>query len=341
MQKTSTHFPILLTALVFTLLVGTSATAALTQTPTPLMPAGTGSLPSPAPATAPTAAALEEETPTEGGFVFYNRKLIAQTMGKTRQLLLTFDDGPSPTTTPIVLDTLKRWNLKGIFFLTGMNVRKYPSLVKRIYDEGHTIGNHTFYHLDLRKFAATRVREEIRTTNDLIARITGVRPRLFRPPYGALNATVIEILRQEGMDIMLWTFDPRDWRNRSMAQTVSNLKKQIHLEGGGKGGIILLHDTLPSTGAALEPLLSALAQHALMPSPYQRDQPHGRGFWAARGPSLQRAFHRRRPFRPDPARCPLLTSLISPPAPTDLSAVTLLRAKKSGNLFTALLSRAF
>ncbi|OIP30038.1 hypothetical protein AUK22_02530 [bacterium CG2_30_54_10] len=276
------------------------------------------------------------------GFVFYNRKLIAETLGKARRLLLTFDDGPNPHTTPIVLDILKRWNLKCVFFLVGMNVRKYPGLVKRIYDEGHTIGNHTYYHIDLRRQGAERILREIRETNDLITQITGARPRLFRPPYGALNTTIVSILRQENMSIMLWTFDPRDWRNRSMAQTVASLRKQIHLDGGGKGGVILLHDTLPSTANALEPLLAALSQCNLLPSPYLRDPPHGRAFWAAKQPSVLHAFRKSWDlFNPEVTGRRLLVRILNPPPKVEFSAIALLRAKKSGQLFSALLCRAF
>ncbi|RCK76707.1 MAG: polysaccharide deacetylase [Candidatus Ozemobacter sibiricus] len=323
--------------LLFTLATGV-ASAALT----PLeRPGATPPALQAAPASRPAQALALEEEATEGGFVFYNRKLIAETMGRMRQLLLTFDDGPHPVTTPQVLDILKRWNVKGVFFVVGMNARKYPDLVRRIHAEGHTIGNHTWYHLNLKKFSPERIRKEIRETNDLIQQLTGVRPRLFRPPYGSLNATVVEILRQEGMDIMLWTFDPRDWRNRSMVQTVASLKKQLHLENGGKGGIILLHDPLPSTAASLDPLLAALSQSNLLPTAYHRGPTQGREFWAARSPFLWRTFHWKRPFQPDGARYPVLTSLLQPPPPGDFSAMALLRAKKSGQLFTTLVTRAF
>ncbi len=322
---------------VFILATGV-ASAALT----PLeRPGATPPAARPAPATPPGSTLALEEEPTEGGFVFYNRKLIAETMGRMRQLLLTFDDGPHPVTTPQVLDILKRWNVKGIFFVVGMNARKYPDLVRRIHAEGHTIGNHTWYHLNLKKFGPERILKEIRETNDLIQQITGVRPRLFRPPYGSLNASVVEILRQEGMDIMLWTFDPRDWRNRSMVQTVASLKKQLHLENGGKGGIILLHDPLPSTAASLEPLLAALSQSNLLPTAYRRGPTQGREFWAARSPFLWRTFQWQRPFQPDAARYPMLTTMLQPPPPAEFSAMALLRAKKTGQLFTTLVTRAF
>jgi len=286
----------------------------------------------------------QENAPTEGGFVFYNRQFISATLGKNRQILLTFDDGPNPHTTPIILDILKKHNLKGIFFLVGMNVRKFPNIVKRIHEEGHTLGNHTFYHPNLTHFGDSRILWEIRATNDLIKQITGCTPRIFRPPYGALNQRVLNILKQENMSVMLWNVDPGDWRSRNMSRTVENLKRQLHLSQGGKGGVVLLHDTLISTANALEPFLAALTTQGLLPAPFEneRQESSHRAFWAARSPvSMEWKKSVQEIGLPESLQRPYLRVLLGYADKKPLTALELLRAKKSGTLMQTLLCRNF
>jgi peptidoglycan/xylan/chitin deacetylase (PgdA/CDA1 family) len=277
-------------------------------------------------------------TPTEGGdsFTFYNRQFIHATFTKNRQVLLTFDDGPNPNTTPHILDVLKRRNVKGVFFVVGVNVRKYPEILKRIHDEGHTIGNHTFYHLNLRQHGAERIVREIRDTNALIQQITGVKPTLFRPPYGAVNATVLETLRKEGMSVMLWSIDPGDWRNRNVSRTVGNLAKQLQLGQGGRGGIVLLHDTLPSTANALEPFLVALTSQGLLPRPFDGGNvvSRERSFWAATSPRPLRWNEADTlVFDPGIFQRRLLTALLQSEKKKEVSPLALLKARKTGNLY--------
>jgi|GEM_PF-2868731 len=282
-----------------------------------------------------------ESTPTEGGFVFYNRRMISTTFGKTRHVLLTFDDGPNPHTTPQILDILKRRDLKGIFFLVGMNVKKYPWIVKRIFDEGHTLGNHSYFHPNLTHMSQERISKEIRDTNALIMKITGIKPKVFRPPYGALNHSVLTTLQNEGMDVMLWTVDPGDWRNRNMYRTVENLKRQLWLNHGGRGGVVLLHDTLPSTAGALEPFLVALTQQGLLPTPFGTNSHNNRQYWAMRPPVNIPWHDIIVEFDFDSMQKPLLASILKGKTTEDFSSVALLRAQKSGDLMKMLLCRAF
>ncbi|MBI3038492.1 polysaccharide deacetylase family protein [bacterium] len=281
------------------------------------------------------------EAPTESGnLVFYNRQLIAQTLGKNRQILLTFDDGPNPRTTPIVLEILKRRNIKGIFFLVGTNVRKYPEIARKIHSEGHTIGNHSYYHPNLTYLGVDRISREIRDTNALIKEVVGVKPTLFRPPYGALNNTVLNCIKHEGLSIMLWSVDPGDWRNKSMSRTVENLKAQLNLSHGGKGGIVLLHDTLPSTVHALEPFLIALTQHGILPSPFGTPaSQNNRSYWAMKDPAMLFWHQNRLNFKVEEFKRPLLTAIVNPSKNTSLPAIKLLRARKTGNLTSFLLSQ--
>jgi peptidoglycan/xylan/chitin deacetylase (PgdA/CDA1 family) len=283
---------------------------------------------------------------------FFNRGLIAATFAKNREVLLTFDDGPHPEVTPLILDILARHQMKAVFFVVGVNVRKYPHLVDRIYREGHTIGNHTFYHINLRQHSQERVLKEIRTTNDLVEKITGKRPKVFRPPYGALNQTSLDLLRGEGMDVMLWTVDPGDWRNRNMAKTMENLKRQMRLNQEGKGGVVLFHDTQRSTAHALDPFLTSLSQHGLVARNFGESGTRsgtgtpvmarvaGKSFWGATQLS---SLPWDAPFilDPDVFGRPLLSALLKKREPTKLTNIGLLRAEKTGNLMKVLLCRQF
>lgn len=288
-----------------------------------------------------TDAGVEAGIPTEGGSVFYNRRFIASTLGRNRQYLLTFDDGPNPNTTPHILDTLRKYDTKAVFFVVGTNVRKYPDIVRRIHAEGHVIGNHTAHHANLTHASDAKALEEIRELNALIQKITGVRPRVFRPPYGGVNKNVLQAVRQEGMDVMLWSVDPYDWRNRSMQRTCENVRRQLHLGNDSRGGIVLMHDTLPSSVAALEPLLIAFAENDLIPAAYG-GAASGRSYWHAKAPVNL-------PWIPDlPAldlgklQRPVLAALFRPEQDEfSWTAVSLLRARRTGKLFETMFCRAF
>src|SRR5205807_1015776 len=108
-----------------------------------------------------------------------------QGAGGEHQIALTFDDGPDPEWTPKILDILKAANAKAAFFVVGVNAEKYPALLRRIVNEGHEIGNHTYYHPNLALAWPEHVRLELNATQLLIETITGRATTLFRPPYAA------------------------------------------------------------------------------------------------------------------------------------------------------------
>ena len=111
--------------------------------------------------------------------------LYHQGAGGEHQVAITFDDGPDPRWTPKILDILKAANVKAAFFLVGVNAEQHPGLVRRIVDEGHEIGNHTYYHPNLALCWPEHVRLELNATQLLIESITGRATTLFRPPYAA------------------------------------------------------------------------------------------------------------------------------------------------------------
>ncbi len=296
--------------------------------------------------------------------VFYHRKRLLDEVTTRKEVLLTFDDGPNPHTTPGVLAALRQHKMRAVFFVVGMNARKYPELIKQIHAEGHIIGNHTFYHCELPRFGADRIQHEIRTTNDLVEKITGVRPKLFRPPYGAINHRVLKVLNDEGMDVMLWTVDPYDWRCRNAARVLAKVTAVMGLDTAHpRGGVILLHDIFPSTVATLEPLLTKiqatrLTQVAFLGNRLQAPAAAPIGVKAEPTPILEfgrsqppsessktqiattRAASARVQFNPAVIGNPLLQAWLEPSFKkrADVSMLALLKAKQRGTLVPFMLA---
>jgi peptidoglycan/xylan/chitin deacetylase (PgdA/CDA1 family) len=124
---------------------------------------------------------------------------------------LTFDDGPHPIATPLVLQELKKFNIRATFFLLGQNAQKYPDLVQQIYNEGHQIGNHSFTHANLFFKNKAFLRDEILLTTKTIETITGAHLSCFRPPFGYFNWTTLKVLRELGLTCVLWNVDSKDY----------------------------------------------------------------------------------------------------------------------------------
>jgi peptidoglycan/xylan/chitin deacetylase (PgdA/CDA1 family) len=151
---------------------------------------------------------------------------------------LTFDDGPSPLYTPKILDILKEKNVKATFFLTGKHVEKYPQVAKRIFAEGHEIGNHTYSHREMVPITRKVAENQIVKAEKAIIDIVGVRPTLFRPPRGIYSNTIRKILVEKGYEIVLWTISSVDWRNLSPNKITKRIERFLH-----GGAIILFHDS--------------------------------------------------------------------------------------------------
>ena len=161
---------------------------------------------------------------------------------------LTYDDGPGPYTDRL-LDTLAAANVKATFFVLGRSVTAYPDALRREAAMGMAIGNHTWSHRDMRRLTQAESRTELGSTGDLVASLTGMRPTLMRPPYGAYD----EQTRTLGMPIIWWDVDTEDWRNRSAAVTTERALAAVR-----PGSIILMHDVHPTTVDAAPGLIAAL-----------------------------------------------------------------------------------
>lgn len=164
---------------------------------------------------------------------------------KKGKIVLTFDDGPDERYTPRILDILSRYKVPAVFFVTGINAEENFPLVRRLYREGHEIGNHTFLHPNLEVVSEDRLKLELRSTGYIIESITGHATTLFRPPYNTdaeptnpLQISPIYSARKEGYLTIGSSIDPRDWEEGVSADTiVARAEKQVKL-----GNIILMHD---------------------------------------------------------------------------------------------------
>jgi len=180
-------------------------------------------------------------TPEEPGITFNSVQVDGP------YIAMTFDDGPSATLTPKLLDLLAARHIKATFFVVGENVAEHPEIVARAAREGHEIANHSWSHPNLGKMSDENVRRQLQQTDDAIKNATGKRPSLMRPPYGSITAREKHWIHAEfGYDIILWDVDPLDWKRPGPAVIRSRILKETR-----PGSIILSHDIHPGTIEAM------------------------------------------------------------------------------------------
>jgi peptidoglycan/xylan/chitin deacetylase (PgdA/CDA1 family) len=153
-----------------------------------------------------------------------------------KEVFLTFDDGPHPIITPWVLDQLKKYEAGATFFCIGKNVQQYPKVYQQILDEGHRVGNHTHNHMNGWKFSDQEY------VNDIMIAKKFIQSDLFRPPYGRIKKSQVNLLRKRGgadFKIVMWDVLSADFdRGYSEEQCVKNVIKNV-----SKGSVIVFHDS--------------------------------------------------------------------------------------------------
>lgn len=172
------------------------------------------------------------------------------------KIALTFDDGPSAAWTPTLLDGLKERGVKATFFLIGENADKNPEIVKRMAEEGHLIGNHTYHHVELTKVSENEARLELADTSAVIVRITGKEPEYMRPPFGAWQRKLEQEIQ---MLPVLWTIDPLDWTTENQDEIVNKVVTEAE-----ENDIILLHDCYKSSIEAGLRIVDILQEEGFM-----------------------------------------------------------------------------
>ena len=175
------------------------------------------------------------------------------------RVAVTFDDGPHPEFTPRVLDTLKEHGVKASFFCIGQAARQRPDLVRRIVEEGHTLGCHTETHADLAKVGSRRSWEECKTAKAALEEIGGKPVRYLRPPFGHMGLTTVPISLAQKMRVAMWSFDSQDYEGHSPEE----LLRRLCAQPMGPGGIALFHDVGENTAEALPAILEELKSRGL------------------------------------------------------------------------------
>lgn len=158
---------------------------------------------------------------------------------ETRRIALTFDDGPHPYYTDLLLDGLAERGVKVTFFLLGENIEGREDVIRRMSEEGHLIGNHTFYHVDINSLSMEEACAEIRDTSEAIRAITGQQVEYVRPPYGNWNK---ELECQVMMIPVFWTLDTLDWKVKNTDRIVREVLEDVE-----ENDVILMHDSYRTT----------------------------------------------------------------------------------------------
>ena len=158
---------------------------------------------------------------------------------ETRRIALTFDDGPHPYYTDLLLDGLAERGVKATFFLLGENIEGREDVIRRMSEEGHLIGNHTFYHVDINSLSMEEACAEIRDTSEAIRSITGQQVEYVRPPYGNWNK---ELECQVMMIPVFWTLDTLDWKVKNTDRIVREVLEDVE-----ENDVILMHDSYRTT----------------------------------------------------------------------------------------------
>lgn len=170
---------------------------------------------------------------------------------KEKAVALTYDDGPSRFT-PQILDCLEKYGAKATFFVVGRSVNAYPNTLRRAFDLGMEIGNHTMNHSRLTSISLSSVSAEINSTAQAVQNITGTPPKLVRPPYGSYNKSVMSTA---GLPFILWSIDTLDWKTRNAEKTINAVLNDV-----SDGDIILMHDLYLPTVQATKVLVPALLE---------------------------------------------------------------------------------
>jgi peptidoglycan/xylan/chitin deacetylase (PgdA/CDA1 family) len=180
----------------------------------------------------------------------------------TNTILLTFDDGPHPESTPAVLRLLREYNARAIFFVVGARIERAPHLLKRILDEGHALGNHSYSHpLGRQPWLGPYLKDLLKCQRS-VEELTGERPKFYRPPLGKFSLTGIVAPKVLGLTTMLWSVDANDWglKSGAAARSAADRLAERLAANPSRNDIVLMHDDHPYIAPILERVLPQLAR---------------------------------------------------------------------------------
>lgn len=181
---------------------------------------------------------------------YFSTAICKSNSSHKKNIAITFDDGPHEKT-PEILDVLLKYNAKATFFCIGKQIEKHPEILKRIINEGHIIGNHSYSHSKWNGFFSTKkIVLEIEQTNTLVSQLVNKKMTLFRPPFGVTNPNIARAVTKTNQIIVGWNIRSLDTVIENENTILERIKKRVK-----PGGIILLHDTSAKTVSVLEQLL--------------------------------------------------------------------------------------
>jgi peptidoglycan/xylan/chitin deacetylase (PgdA/CDA1 family) len=184
---------------------------------------------------------------------YLSRRLLCQVTTTQKAVALTFDDGPHPEHTPWLLDMLAAKNIHATFFVVGRRVRRYRDILAQTCAAGHELGNHGDHHVPLSALPSGLIRRELTVCGDLIAGVTGARPRFMRPPMGWINDRVLRVSRELGYEPVIGSIHPQDSRQPGLPEILRRLRRRL-----APGAIIILHDGGWRIGASRQQTLQAV-----------------------------------------------------------------------------------
>jgi peptidoglycan-N-acetylglucosamine deacetylase len=189
-----------------------------------------------------------------GGSISHTEQVIKKVPTTHKVVALTFDDGPHPKITPLLLEVLKEKEVKATFFILGSNAEKFPAVLKSIADAGEEVANHGYSHQFSSQLSDGDFIKDVSQAENVIAR-SAPKPNLYRPPGGGYTDRRIMALKQHGYTTVLWTVDTRDWAGRSSKEIVDAVLRTVK-----PGDIVLLHegDFAAATPAAVAIIIDKL-----------------------------------------------------------------------------------
>ncbi|SMC76605.1 polysaccharide deacetylase family protein [Papillibacter cinnamivorans] len=199
------------------------------------------------------------------------RQLPIYSVQRDQKLVsLTFDAAWGNEDTQKLIDILGKYNVKATFFVVGDWVEKYPESVKALHDAGHEVMNHSDTHAHMTKLSRDQILADVEACNDKIEKVTGVRPTLFRPPYGEYDDKVIAAIRSLGMEPIQWDVDSLDWKELAADEITRRVTNKVQ-----SGSIILFHNAALHTPEALPGIIEKLIQDGYQMVPVSELIIHG------------------------------------------------------------------
>ena len=186
--------------------------------------------------------------------------------GKRKAITLTFDDGPDPETTPLILDILKKKDVRATFFVIGKKAEKYPELLRRIDEEGHIVANHSYsHHYMIAFFSKEKLKKDLDQCTSIISGILGKTPKFFRPPFGVTNPRYASVLHDLKLVSVGWSIRSMDTKAKNKYEIINKVIAKLKTKD-----IVLLHDDRKVTADSIEDLIEHCLQKGLKFEPLSK-----------------------------------------------------------------------